>query len=130
MTSFDAIRPGMTATLEHRIDEQLVTMHVGGPGVLTTPGMIGLMERCCSSSVHPLLPPEFTTVGFEVCVRHLASADRGTSVRISSRLIEVDGRKLLFEVECVQESKICGKGTHRRTIVPRRAAPTRVVPSQ
>lgn len=117
MEGLERIRPGLTGELVQRVDESLVTRHAGGPGVLGTPFMILLMENASHLSVLPLLPAGATSVGFEVCVKHLAPTFLGGEVRVSSRLVEVDGRKLRFEVECHEGTKLCGKGTHRRTII-------------
>ena len=118
MEGLERIQPGISGELVRSVDESLVTRHVGGPGVLGTPFMIMLMENASHLAVQPLLPPGTTTVGFEVCVRHLAPTMLGAQVRVSSRLVEVEGRKLRFEVECHEGAKLCGTGTHRRTVVP------------
>ena len=92
--------------------------HVGGRGIFATPAMIGLMELCSHRSVEPFLPEGMTTVGFEVCVRHLAPTAPGGRVTVTSKLTRVDGRKLFFDVECREGEKLCGNGTHRRVVVP------------
>jgi len=114
----ERIRPGITGQVTQTVDETLVTRHVGGAGVLGTPFMILLMENASHLAVQPLLPAGTTTVGFEVCIKHLAPTLLGGTVRVSSRLVEVDGRKLRFEVQCHEGDKLCGTGTHRRTVVP------------
>ena len=80
--------------------------------------MIGLMEATSHRAVAALLPPEQTTVGYEVHVRHLAMAAPGSTVTVTSRLTEVKGNKLYFEVGCRQGEKPIGSGTHKRAIVP------------
>ena len=101
------------------VEERLLTRHVGGQGLFSTPAMIGLMEMTCHSSVVPHLPEGATTVGFEVNVRHLAAVEPGGTVTIETRLDEVvDGRKLLFSVTCREGDRLVGAGTHRRTVVP------------
>jgi predicted thioesterase len=112
------IEAGVEGVLERDIDEQLLTSHVGGRGIFATPAMIGLMEMCSHRSVEPLLPEGFTTVGFEVCVRHFAPTEPGGHVTVTSKLAKVEGRKLFFDVECREGEKLCGSGTHRRVIVP------------
>ena len=112
------IRPGLDRTIERVVDERLLTMHVGGRGVFATPAMIGLMEGASHKVVEDLLPEGQTTVGYEVHVRHLAPAPPGSTVSVRSRLVEVSGNKLLFEVTCHLGDKLVGTGTHRRAIVP------------
>lgn len=117
MGDFPTIEPGVEGVLERDVDGNLLTSHVGGHGIFATPAMIGLMELCSHRSVEPQLSDGYTTVGFEVCVRHLASTEPGGRVRVTSKLTKVDGRKLFFEVECREGDKLCGTGTHRRVIV-------------
>ena len=93
-------------------------MHVGGKGVFATPAMIGLMEGASHKAVETLLPAGHTTVGYEVYVRHLAPAPPGSTIVVTSRLVEVNGNKLLFDVSCSLGGKIIGTGTHKRAIVP------------
>ena len=117
MSTFDGIRPGLRRELEWTVTEQMVTRHVGGTGVLTTPHMIMLMEDTAAAVTAPLLPPEHTTVGYEVCIKHRAATAPGARVRMTAELLEVDGRKLLFRVEARNDREVIGDGTHRRTIV-------------
>jgi fluoroacetyl-CoA thioesterase len=116
-SSFE-IPTGAHNTIERDVDDSLLTKHVGGGGVFSTPAMIGLMEWCSHRAVEEFLPQGHTTVGFEVCVRHLAASEPGARVVVRSRLTRVEGRKLFFEVECHEGDKLCGTGTHRRVVVP------------
>jgi len=118
VVEFEKVQAGIEGSVERDIDAELVTSHVGGRGTFATPAMIGLMEWCSDRSVKPFLPAGYTTVGFEVCVRHLAASEPGGHVTVTSKLTKVDGRKLFFDVECRECDKLCGTGTHRRVIVP------------
>ena len=121
MGSEGGLRTGIEGRSTHLVEDGLLTMHVGGGGVLSTPAMIGLMEWTAQDSVAPHLPQGATTVGFEVCVRHLAAAPPGSEVELRSVLKDVvDGRKLHFDVECRMGETLIGTGTHRRTVVPLR----------
>jgi fluoroacetyl-CoA thioesterase len=112
------IEPGLEHTIERVVDERLLTMHVGGKGVFATPAMIGLMEGASHKVVEDRLPGGQTTVGYEVHVRHVAPAPPGSTVLVKSRLAEVNGNKLLFEVTCHLGEQLIGTGTHKRAIVP------------
>jgi predicted thioesterase len=79
--------------------------------------MISLMERAGIQAVQPVLGDEFTTVGFEVHVKHFAPTPKGKKVTVRAELLEVDGRKLRFKVEAHDEDKKVGEGTHRRAVV-------------
>ena len=118
LATSDGIRPGLEGRVERVVEGDLITRHVGGQGIFATPAMIGLMEWASHKALDGLLPENETTVGYEVHVRHLAPARPGTTVVATSRLTEVKGNKLYFEVECHQGAKLLGSGTHKRAIVP------------
>ena len=117
MTS-DRLTPGLKGQIVTTVDDKLVVKHMGGEGVLSTPSMIGLMERAGIEAVQAHLPDGHTTVGFEVNVKHFGATPKGKKVTVSAELLEIDGRKLRFKVEAHDEDKKVGEGTHRRAIVP------------
>ena len=91
-----------------------------GAKVLSTPGMIAMMERCASILASENLPDGKATVGFEVCVKHVAAALEGASCTVHARLDEVvDGRKLRFAVEVLDGERTIGVGTHERRVIDR-----------
>lgn len=114
------IAPGMEGRVERVVDESLVTRHVGGEGVFGTPHMIMLMEQCAHHSVEAAIGEGNTTVGYEVCVKHLGASVPGATVVVTSVVKEVNGNKLLFEVACHDGERLVGTGTHKRAIVPAR----------
>ncbi|HVS48217.1 MAG TPA: hotdog domain-containing protein [Candidatus Dormibacteraeota bacterium] len=118
MDAVESIRPGLEGHLERVVEGDLITRHVGGTGTFSTPAMIGLMEITSHHSVEPWLPEGHTTVGYEVHVRHMAPAAPGSTVVVTTRVTEVKGNKLYFEVECRQGDKVLGTGIHKRAIVP------------
>jgi predicted thioesterase len=118
LATLDGIRPGLEGRLERVVEGELLTRHVGGAGTFATPAMIGLMEITSHRSVERLLPEGQTTVGYEVHVRHLAPTAPGSTVVITTRLTEVKGNKLYFDVECRQAETLIGSGRHKRAIVP------------
>ena len=104
------------------VDGALLT-DVGGTletFVLSTPGMIGMMERTAARLAAEHLGDGRPTVGFEVCIKHVAGATEGAECTATARLLEVvDGRKLRFEVEVREGDRVLGVGTHeRRAISP------------
>jgi len=115
--SADGIQPGIEGRLERVVDGDLITRHVGGKGTFATPAMIGLMEITSHRSLESLLPEGHTTVGYEVHVRHLAPAAPGSKIVVTTKLTEVKGNKLYFDVACHQGDLLLGSGTHKRAIV-------------
>jgi fluoroacetyl-CoA thioesterase len=118
MATIESIEPGIEGRLERVVDGDLITRHVGGKGIFATPAMIALMEMTSHRSVEPLLPDGHTTVGYEVHVRHLAPAAPGSTIVVTTRVVEVKGNKLYFDVACHQGDVLLGSGTHKRAVVP------------
>jgi fluoroacetyl-CoA thioesterase len=115
------VEPGVEAEHEFEVEGRLLTDVGGtlGAEVLSTPGMIAMMERTASRLVHPNLPQGKATVGFEVCVKHVASAPKGARCVVRARLEEViEARKLRFAVEVLSDDgRTIGVGTHERRVV-------------
>ena len=88
-----------------------------GARVLSTPHMIGYMERTCRNAVLPLLEPGHDTVGTHVNVAHLAAAPIGASVTFSAEVTAVNDRRIQFRVEAWDETEKLGEGTHERAII-------------
>jgi fluoroacetyl-CoA thioesterase len=89
--------------------------------VLSTPGMIGMMEYAASTLAQLHIAPGTTTVGFEVCVKHVAGASEGAQCVARATLREVvDERKLRFDVEVLEGERTIGVGTHERRAVAAR----------
>jgi fluoroacetyl-CoA thioesterase len=114
------LEPGMERTEEFTVEGRLVTDVGGtiGASVLSTPGMVAVMERNTAILSYQHLPEGTATVGFEICVKHVAAAAEGSVCRVRSRLDEVvDGRKLRFEVEVTEGERTIGVGTHERRVI-------------
>ena len=88
--------------------------------VLSTPGMISVMEWVCARLVREHLPDTPPTVGFEVCVKHVGGAQEGARCVVRATLREVvDGRKFRFDVEVLDGERTIGVGTHERRALAR-----------
>jgi fluoroacetyl-CoA thioesterase len=109
--------PGLRAERRAVVAPTMATTHAGGPGVLMAAWMILEMELAAQDSTERLLPDGYTTVGYEICVRHRRPTPVGETFVTRSELLEVDGRKLLFRVEAHNPRELIGEGTVRRTIV-------------
>jgi fluoroacetyl-CoA thioesterase len=105
---------------EFEVEGRLLT-DVGGTigiSVLSTPGMIAMMERNAAVLSFEHLPEGKATVGFEVCIKHVAAAREGARCTAYAKLREVvDGRKLRFDVEVREGDRTIGVGTHERRVV-------------
>lgn len=111
--------PGLTG--EHRFpveERHCIDFADGGmPAVLSTPQLIGLLERTARQTLAPLLEPEERSVGIEVDLRHLAPTPLGAVVTLTTRVIRADGREVLFQVEARDAVEVIARGLHRRAVI-------------
>ena len=99
------LAPGVSFTRAFVVEHRLTT-DLGGVlsrPVLSTPGMIQMLEETAYQGIHPYLPDGAFTVGFEVSVKHVGAAAEGTECTAVANLREItDARKFLFDVEVRQ----------------------------
>src|SRR6267154_3597284 len=92
---------GMTAekTVTVTIDMTVGHFVANMPQVYATPIMILHMEMASGSAIASHLPERFVSVGTDVKVRHLAPTPVGRTVRAIARVLEIDRRSVVFEVD-------------------------------
>ena len=119
------LEPGLERRDEFVVEDRLVT-DVGGTigvRVLSTPGLVAVMERTSAVICYENLPEGTATVGFEVCIKHVAGAFEGAQCVARATLREVvDERKWRFDVEVRDGERTIGVGTHERRVVERAPA--------
>src|ERR1700730_10218631 len=113
MGVLDNVTIGMTAEKIVTVTSEMTVGHF----VANTPMMILHMEMASGSAIASHLPEGFVSVGMDVKVRHLAATPAGRKVRAISRVIKIDPKSVLFEVEAWDGDRQIGDGTHRRGIV-------------
>lgn len=113
------LKPGLTGTAETVVRETNTALAMGSGSlhVFATPSMIALMEQAACNAVAACLDEESTSVGTLINITHDAATGMGKAVTATATLVEVQGRKLVFEVTAADEDKQIGKGTHERFIV-------------
>ena len=111
-----------TGTLgEHRF--VVSTEHVidfatdGMPAVLSTPRLIGLIERTARESLYPFLDPDERTVGLEIDLRHFAPTPLGAPVTCTTRVIQAAGTQIMFQVEARDAAELIARGLHKRAVI-------------
>lgn len=106
-------KSGLTA------DESTLAVNVGSGSleVLATPVMIMLMEKAACSCIAPYLENDETTVGTEVCVKHLSATPAGMKVHAEAVVSAVNEREITFDVKAFDEAGEIGCGTHKRFLV-------------
>ena len=86
--------------------------------VLSTPALIGLMEKTSVELATPYLEDHEQTVGTHVDVRHRAPTRIGQTVVVTAELLECEGNKLRFSVTALNDEGVkVGEGTHRRAVI-------------
>ncbi len=110
---------GASFTLERAVTPDLTADRFGNADVhvLATPALAGLMEAAAIHCVAPFLAPGQGTVGTRLDLQHLAPTPVGLSVQITARLVEVDRRRLVFEIEARDDHERIATCRHERFIV-------------
>lgn len=110
---------GTTHVVEVEVTPALTAQAMGSGqlSVYATPAMVALMEQAAMLAVQPMLPQGYGTVGVELNVQHTRATPVGTRVQAQATLLEVDGRRLVFEVVASDAQGAIGKGTHVRYII-------------
>jgi fluoroacetyl-CoA thioesterase len=90
-----------------------------GENVLSTPSMIAEMEETCRLFLkEQVIPdPEWDSVGTVVNVKHLAATPVGAEVFVKAKVVSVDGRRIMFELEARDKLEKIGEGWHERSII-------------
>ncbi len=94
-----------------------IAMGSGEAVVFATPAMLALMEKTAYLSVKNELEPGCSTVGTMVSISHVSASPVGAQIRCESELVEIDGKRLVFQVACYDNAGLIGKGSHERFIV-------------
>jgi predicted thioesterase len=89
----------------------------GGLDVYATPAMIAFMEGTALHAVQPFLPDTSSTVGTLVSVKHLKASPLGATITCEATVTEIDGRRLVFEVNAYAGEELIGEGIHERFVV-------------
>src|ERR1700761_3808548 len=116
MSPVSKITLGMTAEKIATVTPEMTIGHFVAhmPRVYATPMMILHMEMAAGDAIASHLPEGFVSVGMEVKVRHLAATPVGHTVRAVSRVVEINPKSVVFEVEAWDGYRRIGDGTHCR----------------
>jgi fluoroacetyl-CoA thioesterase len=125
---------GQRATVRAVVrDEDTATQAGSGDvPVLATPRLLALAEAAAVAAVAPYLAPGMTSVGTGASLEHRRASAVGAELVVEAELIEVDGRRLVFDFivrESVHrpgapggdEGVVVGAGTVERVVVDRQA---------
>ena len=93
------------------------TLGSGGLAVYATPAMILLMEKASWTLAEKELEEGMTTVGTSLNIKHLSASPVGSHITCRTTLVEIDRKRLVFEVEAFDEQGKIGEGIHERFLV-------------
>lgn len=110
---------GMRGTATVLVTEDNTAKKVGSGllPVFSTPSMIALLEMAACNCIKDHLEEGSSSVGTLINVKHLSATPIGMNVTAIATLSEIDGRRLVFDIEVNDESGLIGQGTHERFIV-------------
>lgn len=110
---------GMVGVQTIIVTKEQTAKHLGSGEleVFATPCMIALMENTAYKSVQPALEAGQGTVGALLNVKHVAATPVGMEVRCETKLIEIDRKRLVFEVKAYDACGLIGEGIHERFII-------------
>jgi predicted thioesterase len=113
------IKSGISAEAETIVEMKDTAKAVasGLAEVYATPMMIALMEKAAYTAVQPQLPEGYSTVGIRIDASHLAATPVGLKVRVKATLVEVSGKRLIFDIEAYDEQDKIGEARHERYII-------------
>lgn len=94
-----------------------LAMKSGTLPVFATPAMVALMEEASCEAIANYLEEGEGTVGIKMNVDHIAPTGLNDTVIATATLTQIEGRKLIFSVEAIDNQKIIGKGIHERFII-------------
>ena len=115
-----AVRIGATKERTITVSSNQTTSFLWeGENVLSTPSMIAEMEETCRLLLKEQVIPdqEWDSVGTIVDIQHLAATPVGAEVFLRAKVLAVDGRRVMFEVEARDKLERVGEGRHERFII-------------
>jgi len=122
----DTLKPGILHEFRFRVPETKTVPALYPespefrvmPQVFATGFLVGLIEWTCMQAVQRHIEwPAEQTVGTHISVSHSAATPPGLEVVTKAKLVTVDGRRLVFEVEARDEVDLISTGTHERFVI-------------
>ena len=124
----DSLRPGLRHTFSYRVSPEKTVPALYPeapefqvmPRVFATGFLVGLVEWTCIQALNPHLDaPREQSVGTRVELTHEAPTLPGETVTVEVTLREVEGRRLVFEVEARDQAAVVCRGRHERAVIDR-----------
>ena len=112
-------RIGLTGELAFPVEPRhAIDFAEGGmPAVLSTPNLIGFLERAARETIAGFLDDDERSVGSEIELKHLAPTPVGHTVHCTARVIQVGDREVTFQIEARDNRELIARGLHKRAII-------------
>ena len=110
---------GLTGELAFKVEPQHAIDFAGDgmPAVLSTPQLIGFLERTARGTMAGCLEDDERSVGSEIELRHLAPTPVGHTVHCTARVIHVGDREVTFQIEARDDRELIARGLHKRAVI-------------
>ena len=110
---------GLTGELAFKIEPQhAIDFAAGGmPAVLSTPNLIGFLERTARETLAGCLEDGEQSVGVEIELRHLAPTPVGQAIHCTARVIHAEDREVTFQISARDECEVIARGLHKRAVI-------------
>jgi predicted thioesterase len=110
---------GATGELAFKVEPQhAIDFTAGGmPAVLSTPNLIGFLERTAREMMTGWLEDDERSVGAEIELRHLAPTPVGQTIHCTVRVIHAEDREVTFQISARDDRELIARGLHKRAII-------------
>ena len=102
-----------------RHGDTAIALGSGDVPVLGTPAVIALAENAIIAALAEFLEQSETTVGVRIEIDHSATASVGDEVVATAKVSSVEGKRIIFDVECHSGTRLVAQGTITRVLVDR-----------
>ena len=117
--------PGLTHTFSMTVTEEKTVPYlypespdfVSMPKVFATGFMVGFIEWACLDALKPHLDDGEGSLGVHIDVDHRAATPPGMKVTAEVEVVEVEGRKVSFQIAVRDEVETIAEGRHLRFVV-------------
>ena len=110
---------GLTGELAFKVEPRhAIDFTAGGmPAVLSTPSLIGFLERTAREAMAGCLEDDERSVGVEIELRHLAPTPVGHTVHCTVRVIQAEDREVTFQISARDDRELIARGLHKRAVI-------------
>lgn len=122
---------GARGTVERTVtdDDTAAALGSGDLPVLGTPRLLAWLEAATCAALADGLAEDESSVGVRVDVEHLAASGVGERVAATATVTEVDGRRVVLDVEARDGAdRVVARGTVERVVVDAARFLRRVAP--